>query len=190
MEIDSTSSAKDILRKEILVKRDLLSPEAVKQKSRAIFEKLIERDEYINSDNILVYASMKSEVITDEIILDALSLGKKVFCPKVTDTRRGQMKFVRIYDTAELEAGYYGIREPLISEDSEIYECCEKTLVIVPGVAFDKNGNRIGYKGGFYDRFLSDNPGVFTIALAYNFQIMDEIPSEIHDIPVKDVICE
>ena len=181
--------SKDEIRREILAKRDLLSEQEIREKSRSIFEKLIQTDEYKDADNILVYASFKSEVRTDDIIFDALSLGKNVFCPKVTDSKAGLMKFVQIYDTTELEAGYYGIREPVIKENSEIYEPCAKTLVIVPGAAFDNKGNRIGYKGGFYDRFLACNPQAFTIALAYDFQIMDEIDAEIHDIPVKMVIC-
>ena len=179
---------KDEIRKRVLALRDSLSEKEIEDKSRAVFEKLTETDEYKNAENILIYASFRSEVRTDEIILDALSLGKKVFCPKVTD-KNGLMKFVRILDTEELVSGFYGIREPEITEDSEIYESCDSTLVIVPGAAFDKEGNRIGYKGGFYDRFLADNKQAFTIALAYDFQILDKIVPEIHDIPVKMVIC-
>ena len=182
--------SKDDIRKELLKKRDILTSEEVEAKSRAIFEKLVNNEAYKNAENILIYVSFFTEVKTDEIILDALSLGKNVFCPKVTNRDLGFMKFVRIYDTSELSEGYFGIREPEISESSEIYTSSPNTLVIIPGVAFDKKGNRIGYKGGFYDRFLADHNEAYTIAIAYSFQILDEIIPEIHDIPVNEVICE
>ncbi|RKM57282.1 5-formyltetrahydrofolate cyclo-ligase [Butyrivibrio sp. X503] len=182
--------SKDDIRKAMLKKRDTLTDEEVEAKSRAIFEKLAETKAYKEAENILIYASFLSEVKTDDIILDALSLGKNVFCPKVINRDLGFMKFVRIYDTAELSEGYFGIREPNINENSEIYKPAPNTLIIIPGVAFDKNGNRIGYKGGFYDRFLADNKASHIIALAYSFQIVDEIIPEIHDIPVNEVICE
>ena len=182
--------SKDEIRKAMLKKRDTLTPSEIDEKSRVIFEKLTDTEVYKSAENILVYASFLSEVKTDDIILDALSLGKNVFCPKVTNRDLGFMKFVRIYDIDELSEGYFGIREPEITENSEIYARRAKTLAVIPGVAFDKNGNRIGYKGGFYDRFLADNKDVYSIAVAYNFQILEEIIPEIHDIPVNEVICE
>ena len=189
---------KDLIRKDILQKRDDLSVYKIEVKSREIFEELIAKPEYIEASNILTYASVRNEVKTDEIILDALALGKRVFCPKV--------KFVRIYEPENLVPGDYGLMEPEIKDDSEIFdpdfyadesnvrgidgENAGKTMVIVPGVAFDENGNRIGYKGGFYDRFLSKVSYADTVALCYKIQIVDEIiPSE-HDIPVKSIIHE
>ena len=197
---------KDFLRKDVLQKRDALSVYKIEMKSREIFEELITTPEYTEASNILTYASVRSEVKTDEIILDALALGKRVFCPKVTDKNNGIMKFVRIYEPENLIPGYFGIREPEITGDSEIFdpdfysnetnicqsdgEIAGKTLIIVPGVAFDKNGNRIGYKGGYYDRFLSKVSYADTVALCYKIQIVDEINSSEYDIPVKSVIHE
>ena len=197
---------KDLIRKDILQKRDDLSVYKIEVKSREIFEELIAKPEYIEASNILTYASVRNEVKTDEIILDALALGKRVFCPKVTDKKNGIMKFVRIYEPENLAEGYYGIREPEITDESEIFdpdlyadesnvrrtdgEVAGKTIVIVPGVAFDERGNRIGYKGGFYDRFLPKVSYADTVALCYKIQIVDEIiPSE-HDIPIKSIIHE
>ena len=116
------------------------------------------------------------------------------------------MKFVRIYEPENLKEGFYGLREPEITDESEIFdpdlyadesnvrrtdgENTGKTIVIVPGVAFDEKGNRIGYKGGFYDRFLPKVSYADTVALCYKIQIVDEIiPSE-YDIPIKSIIHE
>ena len=197
---------KDFIRKDILQKRDDLSVYKIEIKSREIFEELITRPEYIEASNVLIYASIRSEVKTDEIILDALALGKRVFCPKVTDKKNGIMKFVRIYEPENLTEGFYGLREPEITDESEIFdpdlyadesnvrrtdgENTGKTIIIVPGVAFDEKGNRIGYKGGFYDRFLPKVSYADTVALCYKIQIVDEIiPSE-YDIPIKSIIHE
>ena len=191
---------KGSIRAAVLAKRDALSDDEIVQKSRLIFEKLIKTKEYKESVNILVYASMGSEVRTDEIILDALANGKKVFCPKVTDKKAGTMVFIRIGALEDLEEGYFHIREPKLDEDSEImgrnylggYEqdCLkeaateheedincrenEKTLVIMPGVAFDRNRNRIGYGGGFYDRYLSGHPDYDTVALCFDEQLISD----------------
>ena len=187
------------IRAAVLKKRDALSEKEIEQKSRVIFEKLIKTKDYRACENILVYASMGSEVRTDEIILDALANGKKVFCPKVTDKKAGTMVFVRICALEDLKEGYFHIREPKLVESSEImgktysgeykgdilkeipagfedkdYSSNEdaKTLVIMPGVAFDRNRNRIGYGGGFYDRYLSGHPDYATVALCFEEQIV------------------
>lgn len=171
------------IRADVLEKRDGLSDKEIEQKSRLIFEKLINTKEYKNSENILVYASMGSEVRTDEIILDALANGKKVFCPKVTDKKAGTMVFIRISAIEDLKEGYFYIREPKLDENSEIMGKSEKTLVIMPGVAFDKNKNRIGYGGGFYDRYLSGHPDYATVALCFEEQIItDSIEPEVTDV--------
>ncbi len=201
-------------RKASLKRRDALTKEEIESKSRIIFEKLMAMEDYRNADNILIYASMRSEVITDDIILDALANGKKVFCPKVTEADRGLMEFVRIMTLEDLISGYFGIREPEIGEDSEIATILrnapedaldgpeasveeykglvpQKTLVIVPGAAFDRENNRIGYGKGFYDRYLMDNPEYKTIALAFSCQITDEpLPVGDTDVKLKALLTE
>ncbi len=206
---------KSEIRKEILKIRDNMPVEEQIAKSRLIFEKLIQMDEYKEATDILVYASMGSEVRTDDIILDCLAMGKKVYCPKVTDLKNGQMVFVRISSIDELKEGFAGIREPEINENSEIFggelyqdkdensSSCQQNddvkgnkkehhvLVLVPGVAFDHNHNRIGYNGGFYDRFLESNKEVKTIAIAYDIQLTDfEIPHENHDVRIDILLTE
>lgn len=184
---------KDDIRKQTIEKRDNLSQEEIYEKSRRIFETLSELDELSDADSILVYASMRSEVITDDIILDCLSRGKKVYCPKVTDKNGGKMEFVRIYAIEELIEGYFGIREPEIIDTSELYDNSDpdRTVMIMPGVAFDKERDRIGYSGGFYDRYLASHEGIRTIALGFECQITSGvIPVEETDIKPDILLTE
>ena len=198
---------KDSIRKEILEKRNALTIEEIRGKSDLIFQKLISMDIYKNARDILIYASMGSEVCTDEIISDALSVGKNVFCPKCTDTQNGIMEFIKITDISQLVKGYFGIHEPVIDEESVIYGiekagCNDiqsdedemrdsKVLMIMPLVAYDADNNRIGYKGGYYDRYLEKHPNMVTCALAFSIQKSKElIPAEAHDIKPQEIITE
>lgn len=183
---------KDILRKEIIAKRDGLSSPDITSKSRKIFEKVQALSDFKEASNVLIYASMKSEVMTDDIIRACLEEGKSVYCPVCTDTANGVMEFVKIHSLQDLKEGYYGIREPLISEKSAVYsgEEMETSLCVVPGVAFDKMGNRIGYKGGYYDRYFERFPGLKKVALAFTEQIVDEISISEYDVPVDAVVTD
>ena len=191
---------KSTLRKLIVAKRDKLTAKERIEKSSQIFEKLIETPEYKRAENVLVYASMGSEVITDDIILDALSEGKNVFCPKVISRKEREMKFVQISRIEDLEEGFQGIREPVITDSSVIfnmdsdlydYDQMKNTLVIMPGTVFDKKRNRIGYNGGFYDTFLSVFHGLSTFALAYDVQIFEgDILAKDHDIKPDKIITD
>ncbi len=183
---------KDEIRKSALAVRDALSREDIETKSRKIFEKVTSLDGYAGAENILVYASMRSEVVTDDIILDAFVAGKKVFCPKVTDVRKGEMIFVPIEALEDLAEGDLGIREPEVPEGYQEPEFDEgRTLVIMPGVAFDRERNRIGYSGGFYDRFLSGHPELDTVAVCFECQICGEpIPVMAHDMRPMLLITE
>ena len=186
------------IRKEILARRDSLTHEEQLHKSRQIFEKLITLEEYKYSRNILVYADFGSEVKTEDIILDSLAMGKNVFCPKVTDHEKGLMVFAKISSIEDLVPGFVGLREPSLDDLTTIYHINDSTdgdigrsLVILPGVAFDHNLNRIGYNGGFYDRFLEKNGAVDTIAVAYDVQVVDyEIPAEFHDKKPQIIVTE
>ena len=105
------------------------------------------------------------------------------------------MEFVQILAIEDLEEGYFGIREPVITDESVTFSGMdkdpEKALIVMPGVAFDRERNRIGYKGGFYDRFLADNPEIKAIALGFECQISDEtLPTEGHDIRPLKLITE
>ena len=182
---------KDDIRKEILQKRNSLSREEITDKSRLIHDKVLKMDEYKNAENILIYASMGSEVKTDDLINDALEKGKKVYCPKCTDTKNGVMEFIRISHIIDLKKGYYGIREPEINDSSAIYIRKSGALVLMPLVAFDESRNRIGYKGGYYDRFLEKNPELLTVGLAFDIQKSgDIIPADFYDIKPCMIVTE
>ena len=162
------------IRKEVLAKRDALTREEQLEKSRQIFEKLITLEEYKYSRNILIYADFGSEVKTDDIILDSLAMGKNVYCPKVTDHEKGLMVFAKIESLEDLVYGFVGLREPSLDDLTTIYHVNDstdgdigRTLVILPGVAFDHSLNRIGYNGGFYDRFLEKNEAMTGNSLHY-----------------------
>ena len=184
---------KEELRKKALDTRNGMSESDILEKSRAIFEKLTGTDVYKDSENILIYVSFGSEVSTDEIILDCLSQGKNVFCPRVTDKKGGIMEFVRISYPEDLSEGYFHIMEPEITKDSILYEGQEadRTLVVMPLVAFDEYRSRIGYGAGFYDRFLSRYPHVRTLAVAFECQRAAEtIDKGLMDIRPQAIITE
>ncbi len=179
---------KNEIRKTALMRRDELGPLQIKEKSRIIQGRVRELTEYKDAENLLVYASMRSEAATDDLIVDALAEGKKVFCPKVIDVRQGEMRFYRIRGLEDLLPGVMGIREPLAGE--EYKSGSGRTLVIVPGTAFDVSRNRIGYNGGFYDRFLSGHPDADTAALAFECQIFSAVPAMEHDIKPGKIVTE
>lgn len=157
-------------------KRGILAEAAAKH--------VFELDFYQKSDKILIYVSYRDELSTFPVIRRALLDGKRLFLPRCDPSRRGHMAFYRVCDPAhDLLPGLYGISEP--SEDCEpLTE--EGGLCIVPGLAFSGDGYRIGYGGGYYDRFLSTFSGT---ALGYCFtqQIVDSIPREETDKPVHGV---
>jgi len=179
-------------RKEALLKRDALSQDTIKRYSRIISEKLKALLPYKEAGNILIYASMRSEVITDEIILDALSEGKKVFCPKVIDRQNGVMMFLGVNSIKDLKKGYFGIREPEIPDGYEEPAFLgSDSVVIMPLVCFDDKKNRIGYSGGFYDRYLANHGNLKTIAIAFECQhVKGEIPVNDYDIAPDMIITE
>ncbi|WP_081644285.1 5-formyltetrahydrofolate cyclo-ligase [Butyrivibrio sp. AE3009] len=190
-----TYSSKSDIRKTVLMQRNALSQDDIADKSEIIFTKLSDTIEYKNAENILIYASTGSEVSTDTIIQNCLDEGKKVFCPKVIDKEKRQMKFIQINSPEELIAGFNGIREPNLSDNSVIYPETEDTsrgtLVIMPGVAFDRYRNRVGYNGGFYDTFLEKHKEISKIAIAFQLQISDTmIATDKHDIKPDLIITE
>lgn len=175
---------KSDLRKKILKIRSELSLDEQNKKSAAIREKLFQTEQFKNAENLLVYADYKGEVFTKEIIEMGFKLNKKIGAPKVLFD--GEMEFFEISDYRDLVSGYKGILEP----KEGIVFSPKSALVIVPGVAFDNSGKRIGYGKGFYDRYLNRHKEYDTIALAYNCQIVEDVPSDTHDIKIDLIITE
>lgn len=190
-----THTSKSDIRKATLVQRNALSRDDICAKSEIIFRKLSDTSEYQNAGTVLIYASTGSEVSTDTMIRNCLADGKKVFCPKVVDRANRIMKFVQINSPEDLIAGFHGIREPEITDSSVIYpekeDISPDTLVIMPGVAFDRYRNRVGYNGGFYDTFLEKHRNISKIAIAFQLQITNtQIATDKHDIKPDLIITE
>ncbi|ESU70574.1 hypothetical protein T260_18845 [Geobacillus thermopakistaniensis] len=134
---------------------------------------------------IAMTVSRETEVNTLPIMEQAWREGKTIGVPKC-DPRAKTMSFRRLESFAQLEKAYAGLFEPIEKQTTPI-DRDEFDLIIVPGVCFAKTGYRIGYGGGYYDRYLPGASAV-TAALAYSFQVMDDIPAEEHDVPVKFII--
>lgn len=177
---------KNEIRKYIKEKRKNLNKNDKEILDSKIFNKLINSEEYCTCNNIFLYVSFNGEVDTYRIINHALKNNKSVYVPKVVSKEYG-MKAVRIKGFNELKKGAYGILEPKDFCDAVFEKDID--LILIPGVAFDLKGARVGYGGGFYDRFLCKvSPKAKKIALAYDFQILDKVPKEEHDVIIDKII--
>lgn len=179
-------SEKALLRKKYIAVRKALSRK--EEKDRAIFAGLIEIDEINRADLVLAYASSPIEVDTYRFIEYTLRKGQKIALP-VCREGTNEMDFYLIETTDCLIPGKYkGIFEP---DTSRCQKCkiTDNTVCIVPGLSFDKNGYRLGYGKGYYDRFLSENP-VLTIGLCYEECVSESLPFEEHDKCVSVLVTE
>jgi len=181
---------KTAVRHEILGLRDAISQDLRREKSEAIAARFMTLPEYSAAVSILFYVNFRSEVGTRGLIARALKDGKKVLAPKV-DRKSHRLKLYEIKDeSSDLEAGYMGIYEPVDGRAREASPD-EVELVVMPGVGFDPLCRRLGYGGGYYDRLVETlRPGVPLVALAFEAQMVDEIPSEEHDKRVDRIITE
>jgi 5-formyltetrahydrofolate cyclo-ligase len=174
------------LRQIIYKKRNELNDDIKSNWDSSILEKLLENKFYKNSKVIFTYVSFGGEVDTLKFIERALTDGKTICVPKVISKKEG-MEAYKINSLNDLEKGFYGILEP--KGNAELIDPSEIDMIIMPGVAFDKTNGRIGYGGGFYDRFLRRvSPDTGKIALSYAFQIFDSIPTEEFDEKVDFII--
>ena len=182
---------KKALRKRILALRDALSFDERQRKSAVIQSRLFSLPQFIASRTVALFVSFRSEVLTESIIRGALSLSKVIAVP-VTDLTRKQLSLSRLMDfDADLAPGTWGILEPKPGCIRPV-ALNEPDLVITPGAAFDRQGRRLGYGGGFYDGLLkSMTVRKPAIALAFALQIVDEVPFDpSHDQPVDMIITE
>ncbi|MEW6617736.1 MAG: 5-formyltetrahydrofolate cyclo-ligase [bacterium] len=176
------------LRKAILARRDLLTIQEITAKSFKIKGRLFDLAEFKESAFVCFYVSFKSEVQTHQMIKETLMLNKKVAVPIVERNKSLSLCELKDFDK-ELEVGKFGILESKLEYRRPV-DLSKVKLVIVPGVVFDKNGNRIGYGGGYYDNLLSKMCGIPFIGLAYELQIVNDVPAEDRDIPVHKIITE
>jgi len=170
------------LRKAIRAKKQALTGEEIRRRSASLTWQFQHTAQYRDAKTLYAYLPYNQEVRTEELILQALEDGKRVAVPKVYCD---EMRFIYINDFEDLDEGYAGIFEPIADEP---VADDPTALVLMPGVAFTEDGKRMGYGGGFYDRFLQSEPEHPTVALCYDFQIMEELPTEEFDVPVDLVI--
>lgn len=173
---------KKALRASIRDQKRAMTTEEIESLSATLAEKFYETPQYKAASTIYGYLPYNQEVRTVPMLQRALDDGKTVAVPKVIDDR---MIFVVMDDLSKVEKGYAGIPEP-IDNGPEAND--PSALVLMPGLAFDPQGHRIGYGGGFYDRFLEKEPNHPTVALCYAFQVFPELQTQEHDIPVDLVL--
>lgn len=176
------------LRALIKLKKKELTREEIIKRSQRVAQQLYAQSYFKNAANVYLYASYNQEVITYEIINHCLKENKYVAVPKVIGD---MMEFHEISSIRQLKPGAYGILEPSIN--NPVYKkkrWKRKNLMILPGLVFDKSGARIGYGGGFYDRYIDNHPNRvgLKVAFAYDFQVMDSIVMETFDKRVDKII--
>lgn len=183
------NSGKSELRSKMLEKRSGLSWQDVQIKSHAINEALFAQSFFINAKTMLIYLPIKKEPNSLPIIKNAWKMEKDVLVP-VTIPEKKELLLSRLDSLKDLTEGYHGIPEPKKSCLRPV-EPHKVDLCLLPGVAFDTNGYRLGYGGGYFDRFLPTlRPDCLKIALAYDFQILEFLAHLPHDIPVDIIITE
>ena len=170
------------LRRSIRERKRAMTEEEIVSRSEKLAELFIASEAYRSAKTIYGYLPYNQEVRTVPMLEQALRDGKRVAVPKCYGD---EMKFIFMDDLSKVEKGYANIPEPIADEP---VADDETALVLMPGLAFDPQGHRIGYGGGFYDKFLSREPGHPTLALCYEFQMLPELKTEEHDIPVDTVL--
>lgn len=183
---------KKILRKEILEKRNNIDLVKKEEMDKKILNQFYESKYYKEAEKIFIYISYDSEINTKVIINKALKDKKKIYVPR-TEFKTRHMDAVEIISLDNLIESKYGILEPSIAESH--IDPSELDLIVVPGVAFDRNGGRMGYGAGFYDRYFKkinkENMNkIIKLALAYEFQMLDKVPMNAQDVPVDFIITE
>lgn len=170
------------LRDFIRQQKRAMTVEQIESKSARLGELFAETEVYQKAETVYGYLPYNQEVRTIPILERALAEGKRVAVPKVYgDT----MKFIYMTDLTQVEKGFGGIPEPVADEP---VATDTNALVLMPGLAFDREGHRVGYGGGFYDRFLQEEPNHPTVALCFDFQMLPEIKTEEFDVPVDLVL--
>jgi 5-formyltetrahydrofolate cyclo-ligase len=180
------------LRQVIKNKRKNMTENDSSSSSNMIKEKFLGLDLCRNKKNVLIYVSTKLEVGTIDLIKELLDRGVNVYTPRVINLEDGLMRFIKISSLNDLEVGCMNILEP----KSNLLELDESKidstfLLVMPGLAFDKNGHRLGYGGGFYDRFCNRvTNDLLKVALSFDYQIVDSVSVNEFDVSVDVVITE
>ena len=184
------TNLKDSLRKNMLKERKSMKIENVNALSNKIIETIQKLPEFINSKNIMLYLSFNSEVATYALAKWCLDNGKKVIVPYCVNSTREIIPFQINNLNTDLTKSTFGIMEPKHTL-LEKFNIQDIDLIIVPGVVFDEHCNRIGFGAGYYDRFLPKRAkNTATIGIAYDYQVINKIPTDVYDVPLDLIITE
>lgn len=177
--------AKKSIREEMLSRRKCLGTAACMSLSLRIQQRLMATAEYLAADTLALYSPILNEVFTEEIFHDAIRRGKRAVYPRVGETG---LEFVQVQSRRELRRGAFGILEPSGVDPVPLREI---GLLVVPGVAFDRAGYRLGYGKGFYDRALHrrEERGSL-VGLGFEFQLISMLPTETHDVRMDLIVTE
>lgn len=180
---------KQALRRQLLTARQELPSSLRVQHDEAILAQLIQLPQVQAAHTLLVYLDFRGEVTTAGLIEWGLAQGKTV-CAPVSVVEERRLIPVRLDALEDVTVGAYGIREPILTEEKQV-PLAEIDVVIIPGVGFDRQGGRLGYGGGYYDRFLPRlRPDALKVAVAYEQQVLPSLPLEAHDMPLDMLVTE
>ena len=179
---------KNQIRKNLISKRKNLSNEEVLEKSKKIKNKLFNLNELKQASTILFYVSYNNEVNTHEMIKELLTGNKTIVVP-ISNKKNRSLNLSKLNKWDDLSIGSYNILEP---KKDRIYgvNIDSIDLIIVPGVGFDENGNRIGHGKGYYDKLLKNSKHATSIGLSFECQIVEKIPTGKYDLPVDKIVTE
>lgn len=177
---------KNSLRQSSRAIRDGFGEEFIERASENACNMLVSLDEFKKADTLLLYYPIKKEISPLSLIDFAQKCGKQIAFP-VCNTQSGTLTFYTVNGTDELSPSSFGISEPIASENKAIIT--SNTLCIVPGILFSREGHRLGYGKGFYDKFLKNFGGI-SVGFSYKELLCDKIPSENTDVPLNIIITE
>ena len=180
------SETKRDMRRRIVRLRDHQTESEMTERSDQICKRLFSIEMVAKTEDILLYADYGSEVRTGSIFARAKRMHKRIFYPRVEGD---ELCFYKVEDPSELQVGFHGIQEPFLQKRSTA-DFIYTAVAIVPGTVFSRDGYRIGYGKGFYDRFLARYPQVFKVGIAYDVQLVDTIPREAHDVRLNGLVTE
>lgn len=172
------------LRQEMKMKFDSFNQEEYRRFNADLYQSFIKLGIVQRAENIMIYYSVRKEVRTEAIINYLLIIGKTVALPVCT--RERNLNAAVINDLSQLRPAAFGLMEP--GPEATTLDPKQLDLIVVPGVAFDEKGYRLGHGAGYYDRFLSKTTGSFKLGLAYDFQIVAKVPVENHDVGLNGIL--
>lgn len=173
------------LRSEMLKKRNSIAPPDLISKSDTIIKYVTAGSSYIRANDVLMYSNYGSEVITTMLFDKAISDGKDVYFPKVEGE---YISFYQVNSLTDLNTGFKGILEPYGLGGK--FQQKRNAIIIVPGVAFGRDGYRVGYGKGYYDRFLARYKDIYKVGVCFDIQLIDSVPRDEHDIQLDEIITE